>query len=37
MAIRVGFTFREALFSKKSERMAVKHELKRVYKNEVLA
>jgi len=37
MAIRVGFTLLEALFPKKRERMAVKNELRRVWKNEVVA
>jgi hypothetical protein len=37
MAIKVGFAFREVLFPKKRERMAVKNELRRVWKNEVVA
>jgi len=37
MSIRVGLTFWEALFPKKWERMAVKNELRRVWKNEVVA
>jgi len=37
MAITIGFTFREALFAKKRERVVAKNELRRVWKNEVVA